>query len=107
MWYVRPAKAQTDKSLCQSLKYSLTVKLLTGHHLEFLKEARQAHLSLHKSKFHIVGNHMSRFMWIISLYRMYTDLIKVKLRVQSYTKLTTDLGPNCLQRLSANDIRCH
>ena len=34
---------------------------MTEHHLEFisLKEAAQAHLSLHLSKCHIVGNHMS------------------------------------------------
>ena len=43
MWYVRPAKlrpacayAQSDQSLCLSFKYSMTVKLLTEHHLEFL-----------------------------------------------------------------------
>ena len=38
MWYVRPAKAyaQTDQSLCKSLEYSMNVKLLTEHHLEFL-----------------------------------------------------------------------
>ena len=44
MWYVRPAKAQislrayaqSDQSLCYSLEYSMTVKLLTKHHLEFL-----------------------------------------------------------------------
>ena len=34
MWYVRLAKAQI--SLCQSLEYSMTVKLLSEHHLEFL-----------------------------------------------------------------------
>ena len=28
--------AQSDQSLCESLKYSLSVKLLTEHHLEFL-----------------------------------------------------------------------
>ena len=28
--------AQSDQSLCKSLEYSLTVKLLTEHHLEFL-----------------------------------------------------------------------
>ena len=40
----------------------MSVKLLTGHHLEFLslkKEAAQVHLSKHWSKCHIVGNHMS------------------------------------------------
>ena len=30
------AYAQSDQSLCQSLEYSMTVKLLTKHHLEFL-----------------------------------------------------------------------
>ena len=43
MWdmYVRPAKAQiacaqTDQSLCWSLEYYLTVKLVIKHHFEFL-----------------------------------------------------------------------
>ena len=46
MWYVRPAKpqislgicayAQADQSLCLSLAYSMSVKLLTEHHLVFL-----------------------------------------------------------------------
>ena len=30
------AYAQSDLSLCSSLEYSMTVKLLTEHHLEFL-----------------------------------------------------------------------
>ena len=35
--------AQSDQSLCLSLEYSMSVKLLTEHHLEFLslKEAAQ------------------------------------------------------------------
>ena len=43
MWYVRQASlrsacayAQSDQSLCKSLEYSIIVKLLTEHHLEFL-----------------------------------------------------------------------
>ena len=42
MWYVQPAKAQislhaqSDQSLCSSLKYSMTVKVLTEHLLEVL-----------------------------------------------------------------------
>ena len=36
MWYVRPAYAQSDQSLCLSLEYSMSVKLLTEHYLEFL-----------------------------------------------------------------------
>ena len=40
----------------------MTVKLFTEHHLEFLSlnKAALARLSLHLSKFHIVGNGMSR-----------------------------------------------
>ena len=40
----------------------MTLSLLTEHHLEWLslKEAVLARLSLHLSKCHIVGNHMSR-----------------------------------------------
>ena len=43
----------------------MTVKLLTEHHLEFLslKGAAQARLSLHMSKYLIVGNHMSRLIY--------------------------------------------
>ena len=44
MWYVRPAVslrsacayAQSDQSLCLSLEYSMSVKLLTAHHLRLL-----------------------------------------------------------------------
>ena len=42
----------------------MSVKLLTEHHLEFLslKGAVEARMSLHMSKCHIVGNHMSRLI---------------------------------------------
>ena len=45
-----------------SLGYSLIVKLLTEHHLEFLslKEAAEARPSLHLSSCQIVGNLMRR-----------------------------------------------
>ena len=53
---LRPAcaYAQTDQSLCLSLEYSINVKLLTEHHLEFLSlkggcKAAQPRLSLHLS----------------------------------------------------------
>ena len=44
----------------------MTVKLLIEQHLVFLslKEDAQARLSLHMSKCHIVGNHMSRLNYI-------------------------------------------
>ena len=45
----------------------MTVKLLTERHLEFLsiKGAAQAHLILHLSKCHIVGNHMPRLNYLL------------------------------------------
>ena len=54
--------AQSDQSLCLSLEYSMSLKRLTEHHLEFLslKGGLQACLSLHLSKCNIVGNHMPR-----------------------------------------------
>ena len=60
------AYTQSDQSLCKSLEYSMSIKLLTEHHLEFLtlQEATQARLNLHLSKCHIVGNHMSRLISI-------------------------------------------
>ena len=44
MWYVRPEKrlrpacayAQSDQSLCWSLEFSRSIKLMTEHHLEYL-----------------------------------------------------------------------
>ena len=49
-------------------EYSMNIKLLTEEHLEFLslKRGTQACLSLHLSKCHIVGNHMSRLNYIYS-----------------------------------------
>ena len=33
----QPALKQSDQSLCKSLEYSMIVKVLTEHHLEFLR----------------------------------------------------------------------
>ena len=58
----------------------MSVKLLTEQHLEFLrlKGAAQAHLSLHMSKCHIVGNHMSglnyRGVGVVRLYTFLEDI---------------------------------
>ena len=43
----------------------LTVKLLTEPQLRFLslKEAAQTRLNLHLSRYHIVGNHVSRLIF--------------------------------------------
>ena len=54
----------SDQPAHTSLEYSMSVKLLTEHHLEFLSltEAAQACMSLHLSKCHFVGNHRSRLI---------------------------------------------
>ena len=46
----------------------MKIKLLTKHHLEFLslEGAGQARLSLHLSKYHIVGNQVAAYMFILS-----------------------------------------
>ena len=63
MWYVRPS----DQSLCLSLEYSLAVKLLTEHHLGFLRLKGACTGSSESAlvKCHIVGNHVS---WLICLF---------------------------------------
>ena len=48
------------------LNVLMTLRLLTKHHLEFLslKGGSEARMSLHLSKCHIVGNHMSWLIYI-------------------------------------------
>ena len=67
------AYAQSDQRLCYSLEYSIIVKLLIEYHLEFLslKGAAQASLSLHLSKCHIVGNHMSRLIFKAKIFSLF------------------------------------
>ena len=71
---LRPAcaYAQSGQSLYLSLEYFMNIKLPTEHHLEFLslREDAQALLSLHLSKCHIVGNHMSRLIFTSLLYQL-------------------------------------
>ena len=63
---LRPAcaYAQSGQSLCLSLEYSMAVKLLTEHHLEFLS-LKGGYTGWSEStlvKHHIVGNLMSRLI---------------------------------------------
>ena len=60
------AYAQSDQSLCQSLEYSMNIKLLTEHHLEFLslhlvKGGCTCWYESTLSKYHIVRNYMTFF----------------------------------------------
>ena len=57
--------AQSDQSFCLWLEYSMTVKLLTGHHLEFLS-LKEGCTGLYEStlvKCHNVGNLMSQLIY--------------------------------------------
>ena len=48
----------------------MSIKLLTEHHLAFLslKGAAKVRLSLHMSKYHIGGNHISRLNYVSAPY---------------------------------------
>ena len=63
------AYAHSDQSHCYSLKYSMVIKLLTAHNLEFLSlKGGCAGLSESSlSKYHIVGNHMSWLKYIFMI----------------------------------------
>ena len=56
------AYAQSDQSLCKSLEYSRSVKLLTEHHLDFLSLKGGCTGSSESTlvKMPHFGNHMSR-----------------------------------------------
>ena len=51
----------------------MTVKLLTKQHLEFL--SAQARVSVHLSKYHNVGNHMSRLSHLLSSADFFQSLL--------------------------------
>ena len=69
MWYVRLAKPQFSliRTFASRLRI-MSLKLQTEQCLEILsvQGGAQARLSLHLSKCHIVGNHMSRLIWPLS-----------------------------------------
>ena len=72
MWYVRPAMSwislricQSDQSLCLSLEYSMSVKLLTEHHLEVLSLKGGCTGSSESSHVKFVGNHMSQLNYVL------------------------------------------
>ena len=66
----QPARMRrSDQSICKSFEYSLNIKLLTEHHLEFLslKGGFTGSSEFTMSKCHIVENHMSRLNWFRSM----------------------------------------
>ena len=72
---LRPACAcaQSDQSLCLPLEYFMTVKLLSKIQLEFLslKGGCTGSSESNLSKCHMVGNHMSRLICILSIKSLY------------------------------------
>ena len=77
----------------------MSVKLLTDYHLEFLslKEHAHAHLCLHMSKCHIVGNLMSRLICALSTYFIPAIFILYQTRtISEYLKYKKiPYGPRC------------
>ena len=84
------AYAQSDQSLCVSLEYSMSVKLLTEHHLEFLSlkggctgssESSNVKMS-HGWKSHVVANsrkHIKQIAWRFCPYKRKTTEIIYRL----------------------------
>ena len=77
---LRPACAYAPsvQSLCKLLKYSISVKLLTKHHLEFLSLNEVCTCSSESTlaTCHIVGNYMSR---LISQFQHAMNSVKLML----------------------------
>ena len=72
----------------------MSVKLLAEHYLEYLrKEAAQALLSLHLSKCHIVGNHMSRLIYIKPLLKRTFTCTQGSHRLEKYLNIQ-----DCLEK---------
>ena len=70
---LRSACAQSHQSLCKSLEYSMIVKLLTEHHLEFLslRGGCRGWSESTRSICHIVGN-LIHVHWLIYQSRLYS-----------------------------------
>ena len=99
--------AQSDQSLCWTLEYSMTVKLLTEHHLEFLSLKGDC-TGLSESTLvkipHFVGNHMSRLINLNRGDHQHTDTGACKhfLKQHTFNKVNWNnkrisQGPICLR----------
>ena len=78
----------------------MSIRLLTEHNLEFLclKGGCQAHLSLHLSKHHIVGNHMLRLICLQGLQSGMTPRDNNKL--QRLVRKQVNITRKCLNHRS-------
>ena len=79
--WLRPACAyvQSDQSLCKSLEYSMSFKLLTEHHLEFLN---------------LLNRRLHRLVWVYNCQN--ATLLEIKCHgsngIHSYQTAQSDLG---------------
>ena len=72
------AYAQSDQSLCKSLEYSLIVKLLTEHYLEFLslkRGCRGSSESIHVKMSHCWKAHALAHFFYLSHPHMHNELL--------------------------------
>ena len=88
MWYVRPAKAQTSlriravyHSLCLSHEYSMALKILTEHDLEFLSLKGDCTGSSESVpvNMRIVRNLMSRLIFPALYHHVFCRLARVSM----------------------------
>ena len=101
MWYVRPAKPQiliskSDQSLCLSLEYSMTDKLLTEHHLEFLRlkgvctgSSESTHVKMpHCWKSHVAAQMRVQGSHRLEMYLNKQDCLEKSLKIKFALKST-------------------
>ena len=72
------AYAQSDQSLCLSLEYSMTVKLLTEHHLEFLRPKRGctgSYESTHVKMPHCWKSHVTTQLFECEIHPSYLEAV--------------------------------
>ena len=63
----------------------MTLRLLTEHHVVFLQEAAQARLSLHLSKYHIVGNPVSWLNYVLLISICVSGVISLSIWIHCAT----------------------
>ena len=85
MLYERPAKPQSDQSLCLSLEYSINVKLLSEHHLEFLSlkgGCTGLSVSTLVKMSHFWKSHVTAHLILSIGFKTYRPLQKIHARIQ-------------------------
>ena len=87
---------QSDQSLCLSLEYSRSVKLLTEHHLEFLSlkggstgSSKSTHVKMsHCRKSHVAAHISSELTHVSTSYLFLYQIISLQFQVLLEVKVT-------------------